>query len=199
MALGHRRLAGLDLRRAGHAPLYPGGGAVCRAVARGRQHHRPARGPVWLDHPGRLHARLGAGRRVLRAHRRPAGPRAYAEPHCPNLRRLHRAVLLCADLVAPAHLPVSGCAGHRWGMGGGGVVALGNLAAPVAALDRGGAPDRRQRRHPRRRAGQCHPSRGSPALSVPGRRAAGLAGLLDPPRGARNGGVAVGQGAGSSP
>ena len=73
-----------------------------------------------------------------------------AEPHRPDLCRLYRAVFLRADLVAPADLPVPGCAGHRRRMGGGRVVALGNLAAPVAALDRRGAPDRRERRHPRR-------------------------------------------------
>ena len=148
---------------------------------------------------GGVHARLGAGRRVLRAHRRPAGPRARAEPHRADLRRVHRAVLLRAGLVAPAHLPVPGRAGHRRRMGGGRVVALGNLAAPMAALDRGGAPDRRQRRHPRRRPGQCHPGRRAAALSVPGRRAAGAAGVLDSPRGARTGGMALRQGAGAPP
>ena len=54
MARGHRRLAGLDVRRAGHAPLHPGGRAVRRAVARGRQHHRPGRGPLRLAHSGRV-------------------------------------------------------------------------------------------------------------------------------------------------
>ena len=93
------------------------------------------------------------GGRFLRAYWRPPGPGARAEPHHPDLRRVHRAVFLCNVLVAPGHLPVPGRAGHWRRMGGGGLIALGNLAAPVAALDRSGAPDRRERRHPRRGLG----------------------------------------------
>jgi hypothetical protein len=79
------------------------------------------------------------------------------------------------------------------GFGGGRIVALGNLAAPVAALDRRHAPDGRQRRHPRCRPGQYHPGRRAAALLVSGRRVAGAAGVLDSARGARNGGMALRQ------
>ncbi len=86
--------------------------------------------------------------------------------------------------------------GGEWAVGASS--ALGDLAAPVAAMDRGGAPDRRQRRHPRRGPGQFHPGRRAAAISVPGRRAAGAAGALDSPRGARNGGMAFRQRTGAS-
>ncbi len=59
-----------------------------------------------------------------------------------------------ADVVAPADLPLSGGAGHRRRMGGRGVAAVGNLAAPVAALDRRRAANRRQPRRPAGDAGR---------------------------------------------
>ena len=47
--------------------------------------------------------------------------------------------------------------------------------------------------------GQFHPGRRAAAVSVPGRRAAGAAGVLDSPRGARTGGMARRQRAGAPP
>ena len=83
---------------------------------------------------------------------------------------------------------------RRWDrrrVGGRGVAPVGDLAPTLAAVDGRRAPDRRE---PRRDARGRWPSSCWPDLpprdGVPGRRAAGLAGALDSPRGARAGGVA---------
>src|ERR1017187_2665310 len=58
MAIGHCRVAGLDVRRAGHAYLHAGGRAVRRAVARCRQHNRSVCVPGWLEHTSGVQSRL---------------------------------------------------------------------------------------------------------------------------------------------
>src|ERR1043166_4833137 len=100
--------------------------------------------------------RLGAGRGVFWTAGRSAGPLARVESHGADLRDLHRLVLPCPNLVAPADLPLPRRAGNRRRMGGRLDVACGDLAEAVAAVDGSGASNRREywraRRVPRRSA-----------------------------------------------
>ena len=83
------------------------------------EHDRPARGPLWLA-SFRARFMLGwalgggffgrIGDRLGRARALSLTVLTYAV--------VHGAVVLCADVVAPAHLPVPGRAGHRRRMGG---------------------------------------------------------------------------------
>ena len=148
-----RRLAGLAVRRPGHAPLRPGRGPVRRRAAR----RRPTRATrrvgwysSWIQAAFLVGWALGGGffGRVGDLHR----PQPRALPDDPHLRAVHRPVLLRADVVAPADLPVPGRPRDRRRVGGRGLAAVGDLAAALAALDRGRAPDRRQHRRPARLA-----------------------------------------------
>ena len=95
--------------------------------------------------------------------------------------------LLRTDVVATADLAIPGGAGHRRRVGGGGLAALGDVAAALAAVDRRRAAERRQRRHPAGLVRDVRAGGQQSARGFPGRRAAGLARVLDPPRGARDG------------
>ena len=173
MAIGHGCLARLAVRRAGHAPLHARRDARRGAAARRDEHGRSGSEGEERLHPGRLPARLGARRIVLR----PAGRHPRAEPcalaHHPHVRALHRRVRLRADVVAVHAVPLHRGARHRRRMGGGRFAALGDVAEALASVDRGDAADRRQPRHPARRAhrraslARAAPARG--ALRLPRR------------------------------
>ena len=138
---------------------------------------------VQLVDPGGVPARLGAGGRAVRPDRRSIGAEPGVCVDDPDLRPVHRPVIDRADLVALADLPVPGGAGDRRRVGGGGLAALGDLAPALAALDRRGAPVGGERGHPAGLGRRLPDGRREPPAGLPGRRAAGLAGALDPPRG----------------
>ena len=78
---------------------------------------------------GRIPHWLGAGRRILRTGGRLAGPQPGTEPDHHHLRLVHRAFVLCSNLVALTDLPFPGGSGHRWRVGGRLFVAFRDLAA----------------------------------------------------------------------
>ena len=143
---------------------------------------------------------MGVGGRAVRPRRRPVRTGAGADADDSHLRDVHRPVVLRPDLVAPADLSLSGRSGDRRRMGGGGGPAVGNLAAPLGALDRGRPPIRGQLR------GAAGDGRGVPPLDrplpqpvlpvplrIPRGRVAGVAGAVDSPQCARTRRVAHGQ------
>ena len=186
----HCGLARLALRRAGHAPLHARGRAVCDAVAqRGQRGGRGGEGEEFVDSGGVSH-RLGAGRRVLRPAWRPVGPQPRVVPDDPHLRGVHGPVGVRADVVAVDDLPLPGCARHRRRMGHRLVVVVGDVAEALAAVDRRGAADRREHRHPRRVRGGLSDGGDQPSLRVSRRHPAGAADILDTAAGAGAGGMA---------
>src|SRR5262249_14194105 len=104
-----------------------------------------------------------------------------------------RPVVLCANVVAIAHLSVPGRPGHRRRMGGGCFAPVRDLAAPLAAVAGCGPPDRRQPGRHAGRTSKLSPGSVPPSHRVPGWCTARAAGALDSPRGARAGGMADGQ------
>ena len=191
--VGDRRMARLAVRRPGHASLRPGRGPVRRRADRGDRHAERSRRLVQLVDPGRVPGRLGAGRRLLRSRRRPDRPQPGALPDDPHLRAVHRPGLLRANVVATAHRTIPGRPRHRRRVGGRGIVAVGDLAPPLASLDRRRAPDRREHRRPAGLVRDVSAGGPEPSRGLPGRRAACPARVLDPPRGPRDRGMADGQ------
>src|SRR5687767_15298792 len=108
MEVGHRGLAGLELRWSGYAPLHAGIRDVRRAATGGTEHPRPERRALREHHPGWLPVRLGAGWRILRPYWRLAGPQSHPGPDRPHLRYFYRAIVLGDQLVASVDLPVLG-------------------------------------------------------------------------------------------
>src|SRR2546425_1123045 len=137
--------------------------------------------------------RLGARRRLLRTHRRPAGPQSCPDAHDPYLRNVHRAFIFRADLVAVADFSVSGRVGNRRRMGSGRFAAFGDLATPLASLDGRRAPDRREPWDNAGRVGELPVGWLPLPPRVPGWRAAGVAGALDSPLSPRTRGMAAGE------
>src|SRR5438093_12605562 len=80
-------------------------------------------------------------------------------------------------------------------MGGGRFVAVGDLAAPMAALDGRRAPDRREPWDNAGRVGELPVGWLPLPPRVPGWRAAGVAGALDSPLSPRARGMAAGEAA----
>src|SRR5438034_7162917 len=78
-------------------------------------------------------------------------------------------------------------------MGGGRFVAVGDLAAPMAALDGRCAPDRREPWNNAGRVGELPVGWLPLPVRVPGWCAARVAGALDSPLSSRTGGMAAGQ------
>src|SRR5581483_3629931 len=141
MALRNRGLAGLDLRRSGHAPLHLGGFPIRGPTNRHLDDYRSARWTSQFAHSRRFSVRLGDWRRLFWPNRRSPGPGPRLEPDRVDLRRVYGLVLFRADLVGTADLSLSSGAGHRRRMGGGRVVARRNLAASLASLGRCGLTD----------------------------------------------------------
>src|SRR5262245_44776071 len=75
-------------------------------------------------------------------------------------------------------------------MGRGGVASVGNVAAPLAAVDGRGFADRRESRRDARGSDDVPDGGASAALCFPGRRPAGAARAVDSPRSAGAGGMA---------
>src|SRR5712675_2132018 len=96
MALGHRGLAGMDLRWIGHAPLHAGRAAIRGSVARRAEHNRLPCGALRFYYPGRISPGLGVRRRIFWPAWRPVGALARAEPYRADLCPLYRAFVLCA-------------------------------------------------------------------------------------------------------
>src|SRR5262249_51371652 len=97
MEVRDRGLAGLAVRRIGHASLRARRDPVrCRA-APGRSEGLASQADQLVG-PGRLPDRLGPRGRLLRPHRRPPGPQPGPHADHPDLRRVHRAVVLRPDL-----------------------------------------------------------------------------------------------------
>ena len=151
-----------------------------------------ARRLVQLADPGGVPARLGPGRRLLRTPWRPAGPEQGPEPDHPDLRAVHGAFVDRPDLVASPDLPVPRRPGDRRRMGRGGLAPVRDVAGPLAALDRGHAPERRQPGDPPGLGHHLPDGRLEPPRRLPRRHPARAAGVLDPPRGARARGMAPG-------
>src|SRR5262245_39441587 len=98
--------------------------------------------------PGGVPDRLGTGRWILWTRRGPAGPQPGVVPHGPDLRALHRALVLRADLVAVDDLPFPRRTRDWRRMGGGVDTAVRDVAKEVAPLDRRRAPDGCESRNP---------------------------------------------------
>ena len=187
MAVRHGGLAGVDVRRAGHAPLYVGRHAVRRGIAGRDQHRRSARrGPRLLD-SSRVSRRLGGWRRILRADRRSHRTQPGAGADDPHLCPIHRAVVFRAIVAAVVAISVSGGAGDRRGMGGGGVAVVGNVAPLVAALDRGRAANGGEYRRVRGRDRRLSAGEFRLAADISRRHHPGAVGVLDSASGARDG------------
>ena len=112
------------------------------------------------------------GRRVLRTARRPPRPQPRA-----GLTILTYALFTGLSSFAQTwwhllDLPLPRRARHRRRMGGRRVAALGDVAAALAALDRGGPADGRQPRHPARVPRRLPARRPAAAHGLPGRRPA---------------------------
>ncbi len=195
MAFGHRGLAGLDVRRPRHAPLYGRGRALRRRIAPDR-YPRPDRRLSQFADPGGLSAGLGRGRRVLWPAWRPPGAFPDLDAHDPHLRPVHRPLVPRAGLVAPAHLSLSVGPGYRRRMGRRRGAAQRDLAATMAALDCCRAANRRQRRHRPGDGRRLGLVRVRLSRRLPDRHSAGTDGRVDLPGRARDGRMARGQGAG---
>ncbi len=191
MEIGRRGVARLAVRRPRHASLHRHRGAV-RGRAAANLERRSERRVARFAHSSGLHDRLGPGRGAVRTVGRSPRSLAGASAHDSHLRDLHRARLFRHSLVAPADISISRRARHRRRMGRRRLAALGNMAATLAAVDRGGVADSREYRLALGRRGHFSPGRRAGAMRVSGRSATGAAGLVDPPRGARARGVACG-------
>ncbi len=179
-------MAGLALRRPGHAPLRPGRRAVrCRAIGCYRHAERDRR-LVQLVDPGGVSGWLGARRRFLRADRRPHWPQPRSLLDHNDVCAIHGIGLLRTNVVATVDRPLPGGARHRRRVGGGGLAAFGDMAAAVAALDCRGAPERCQRRRFARFSGDVCTGRSQAPRRVPGRPAASAFGIVDTVGGSRN-------------
>ncbi len=89
--------------------------------------------------------------------------------------------LFRANMVATAHRTVPGGPWHRRRVGRRGVVAVGDVASPLAAVDRCGTPERRQHRRLARFVRYLRAGGPEPPCGLPGRRASGPTRILDPP------------------
>ena len=142
-------------------------------------------------HPGGVPGRVGAGRGVLRAARRPSGPQPRPQPDDPDLRALHRPLVFRADLAAASGFSVCRRARHRGRVGRRLGASLGNLAEKLAKLDRLRAPDGRQYRRPARVADHLPHGR-TRALGLRRGDSPRALSLLDSKKRPRNGRVARG-------
>ena len=189
--VGHRGLAGLAVRRPGHAPVHAGRRPVRRGAARPSRTRgtRASAGTArWIQAAFLLGWALGGGF-FGRIGDRLGRSRAL------SLTILTYALFTGLSAFAQTwwHLLIFrflAALGHRRRVGGRRVAAVGDLAQALAALDRGGAADRGQHRRPAGRGHDLRARRPEPPPGLPGRRPARPARLLDPPRGPRARGVA---------
>ena len=191
--VGRRGLAGMAVRRLGHASLFAGGADDGGAVARRVRHALGPRGRVQLVDSSGVPGGLGAGRRVLRTDRRPAGTQLHAEPDDSHLCRVHRLVVFRANLVGVAHFPIRRGVGDRRGMGRRCFAALGNMAPALATLDRRGVANRREYRSAVRHGGGRVAIRLCRSDVVSRGDRPGAIGVLDSPASARDRRMACGQ------
>ncbi len=174
--------------------VHAGGGAVCDAAASCEQPCRPLGKAAQLMDSGGIPHWLGARWWILRPGGRPPRPQPCFKPDHRHLRLVHRAFLLCSDLVAPAHLSFPRGIGYRWRVGRRLFVAFGDLAETLGTMGGCRASDRGQYRSA---AGMCHNvshGRAESAMGFPGGNSPRFAGVLDSTGGAGTGGMAPGQG-----